>query len=48
MLIVQQSSGTCKNIAISTQGSSQGSGMDTERNSAVLEEVEQELLRVMP
>ena len=32
--IVQQSSDTCKNIAISTQCSLQGSGVDTECNSA--------------
>ena len=45
--IVQQSSDTCKNIAISTQCSLQGSGMDTERNSAIEEEVEQEMFRIV-
>ena len=44
--IVQQSD-ACKNIAINTQGSLQGNGVDTERNSAVLEEVEQEMSWIM-
>ena len=47
LFIVQQSSDTCKNIAISTQCSLQGSGMDTERNSAIEEEVEQEMFRIV-
>ena len=33
LFIVQQSSDTCRNIAISTQCSLQGSGMDTGRKS---------------
>ena len=45
--IVHQSSDACKNIAINTQGSLQGNGVDTERNSAVLEEVEQEISWIM-
>ena len=35
--------GNCKNIAISTQCSLQGNGVDNECNSADLEEVEQEM-----
>ena len=45
--IVQQSSDACKNIAINTQGSLQGNGVNTERNSAALEEVEQEMSWIM-
>ena len=48
LFIIQQSSDTCKNIAIRTQCSLQGSGMDTERNSAVLEEAEREMFWIMP
>ena len=48
IFIIQQSSDTCKNIAIRTQCSLQGSGMDTERNSAVLEEGEREMFWIMP
>ena len=40
--IVQQSSDTCKNLAINTQCSLQGNDVDTQRNS-VLVEVEQEM-----
>ena len=40
--IVQQSSDTCKNLAINTQCSLQGNDVDTQRNS-VLEEVGQEI-----
>ena len=35
-----------KNIAINTQCSLQGNGVDTERNSAVLEEVEQKMFLI--
>ena len=45
--IVQQSSDACKNIAINTQGSLQGNGVNTESNSAALEEVEQEMSWIM-
>ena len=41
--IVQQDSDASKNIAIDTQFSSQGNGLDTEHYSAVLEEVEKEI-----
>ena len=41
--IVQQGSDASKNIAIDTQFSLQGNGLDTEHYSVVLEEVEQEI-----